>query len=271
MFHHITAVVKNFLRNGKTQNCIDSLLRWYPGIKIMVVDDSYEDYREKIKPYYKELIKKGHKVIYTPFDLGISFGRNLAIENIETQYVLIGDNDFVYNEHSGVDRMKKVLDDISDLDVICGGITENGVDLHYEGFMQRLKDGAGVYYLRNTALDHNKCEWKNVGTNQYAMVDLGFNYFLMRRSAYPRMSWAPEIKVSLEHTFGMFRAKKNGIRMAYLRNAFVTNDASTEGMHEDYPKFRKRFVGWDVFCRELEVEYGIDFDGARGDYKLYGN
>jgi len=278
----ITAVIKNFLRNGKTENCANSLINTYPGIKIVIVDDSYPKYREEIKPFYKKLEDNGHKVIYTPFDIGVSLGRNIGIENVNTEYILIGDNDFVYKHNSGVERMASVLDSRKNVDIVCGGIIEDYVvhgeivkhnkEMHYEGFVERELDEHKTPYLKYTSLDLERCNWERVDDDiLITPIDLGFNYFLMRTNAYPRISWTPEIKVSLEHTDGMLRAKQNGLKMVYLKDAFVLNDIKEDGAHKDYAKFRNRFVGWDIFCKNWDVEYGIDFHGHRGDYTTYGH
>jgi glycosyltransferase involved in cell wall biosynthesis len=278
---NITAVIKNFLRNGKTRNCIDSLLGTYPGIKIIVIDDSYPEYRKEILGTYENLEKMGHKVILTPFDVGVSLGRNIGLENVKTDYTLVGDNDFVYDKRAGVDRMASVLYSRKDIDIVCGGILEdrlvNGdvverdVEMHYEGFVSRRLDSNNIHYLKYEALNHNTCQWDSVANKHFfTPIEMGFNYFLMRTAAYPKFSWSPEIKVSLEHSDGMLRAKKNGLKMVYLKDAFVKNDITKDGTHPEYYGFRKRFVGWDVFCKNWGVEYGIDFGGGRGDYTTYG-
>lgn len=258
--NNITAVIKSFLRNNKTRACIDSLLKTYPGIKVIVIDDSYPEYRAEMDSYYNDLKKKGHQVIYAPFDIGISAGRNWALENITTEYTLIGDNDFIYTKEAGVDRMKEVLESRKDIDVVCGGIIEEGNKLFYEGFMKRGVDDAQKGFLKYTLLDHKSCLWEHVKKNRITRIDIGFNYFLMRTSMYPQTFWCPDIKIKCEHSDFFLRLQNHGRRCVYLEDAFAINDASFEDNHPDYGKFRGRKNDCATFGKNWKLDYAIGFD-----------
>lgn len=267
--NRVTAVVKNFLRNEKTINCIDSLLSTYKGIKVIVIDDGPKEYQEKILDYYRKIEGLGHKVILTDFDIGLSQGRNLALENIETEYALIGDNDFVYDEKSGVDKMLSVMNDRRDIDILCGGVFENEKERHYEGFMEIRTDNAGAKYLGYTPLDYKNCRWEDVGGSQVTKIDLGFNYFLMKSSIYPKMSWPKDIKVAFEHSTSFYLARQKGVNIYYIKNCFVLHDKTPFPEAQKYYQFRSRRSDWFKHKNLLGIEYAIDFNGNRGDEKTY--
>ena len=262
--NRITFLIKSFLRDTRTENCVASIEKFYPESKIFIIDDGYKT--ERNEKFYKEVEEKGHKVLWLPeFDMGISVGRNRALENIKTEYTLVGDNDFVYTKDSGVERMLEVLEARPDIDIVCGGIFENGKHWHYEGFVDIETDKDGKRWFKYTNLSEN-AEYEQVGRNFITKIDLGFNYFLMRTKAYPGIKWDEDIKVSFEHTSGMYRAKLNGIKMFYLKDAYVNNDTSQEGNHPDYLKFRRRKGDFVTFSKLWDVDYAIDFHGSRFDF-----
>ncbi|KAK3519130.1 hypothetical protein QTP70_018843 [Hemibagrus guttatus] len=110
----VTIATKTFLRYDKLQDLIDSIRQFYPTITIIIADDS-----EHPKPVTGPYIE-----YYTmPFKKGWFAGRNLAISQVTTKYVLWVDDDFIFTSKTRLEKMVDVLENTS-LDMVGGAVRE---------------------------------------------------------------------------------------------------------------------------------------------------
>ncbi|XP_011902204.1 PREDICTED: beta-1,4 N-acetylgalactosaminyltransferase 2 [Cercocebus atys] len=138
----VTIATKTFLRPHKLMIMLRSIREYYPDLTVIVADDSK-------KPLE---IKDNHVEYYTmPFGKGWFAGRNLAISQVTTKYVLWVDDDFLFNEKTKIEVLVDVLEK-TELDVVGGSVlgnvfqfkllleqSENGACLHKRtGFFQPL-------------------------------------------------------------------------------------------------------------------------------------
>jgi glycosyltransferase involved in cell wall biosynthesis len=117
---NVTIVIKTFQRKKSLMNLLDSILKYYPELKIIVIDDSLFDYKRQITLKYNSL-----DLIYirSKFDIGISHGRRLLIESVTTKYFLQCDDDFEFYEDSNIELALEYLEN-NKLDVVGGDIFE---------------------------------------------------------------------------------------------------------------------------------------------------
>ncbi|KAL0597584.1 Beta-1,4 N-acetylgalactosaminyltransferase 2 [Plecturocebus cupreus] len=138
----VTIATKTFLRPHKLMIMLRSIREYYPDLTVIVADDSE-------KPLE---IKDNHVEYYTmPFGKGWFAGRNLAISQVTTKYVLWVDDDFLFNNETKIEVLVDVLEK-TELDVVGGSVlgnvfqfkllleqSENGACLHKRtGFFQPL-------------------------------------------------------------------------------------------------------------------------------------
>uniref|UniRef100_A0A2K6LGG3 Beta-1,4 N-acetylgalactosaminyltransferase n=1 Tax=Rhinopithecus bieti TaxID=61621 RepID=A0A2K6LGG3_RHIBE len=138
----VTIATKTFLRPHKLMIMLRSIREYYPDLTVIVADDSK-------KPLE---IKDNHVEYYTmPFGKGWFAGRNLAISQVTTKYVLWVDDDFLFNKETKIEVLVDVLEK-TELDVVGGSVlgnvfqfkllleqSENGACLHKRtGFFQPL-------------------------------------------------------------------------------------------------------------------------------------
>src|SRR5688572_11973908 len=140
----VTAIIKTFLRNDYLKRCVDSMLLQYPDIRIGIADDGYPDpagksIKERIpewkREWYAKLGEAGHFVISMPFDSGLCAGRNELVSMARTEFVLVGDDDFAYDQRARVERMVQFLDEHPEIDLIGGRIIQDGIPRDYQGFI----------------------------------------------------------------------------------------------------------------------------------------
>ncbi|XP_006214364.2 beta-1,4 N-acetylgalactosaminyltransferase 2 isoform X1 [Vicugna pacos] len=111
----VTVATKTFLRPHKLKTMIQSIRQYYPDLTVIVADDS----KEPLK------INDNHVEYYTmPFGKGWFAGRNLAISQVTTKYVLWVDDDFIFNNKTKIEVLVDVLEK-TELDVVGGSVLGN--------------------------------------------------------------------------------------------------------------------------------------------------
>ncbi|XP_036307210.1 beta-1,4 N-acetylgalactosaminyltransferase 2 [Pipistrellus kuhlii] len=111
----VTIATKTFLRPHKLKTMLRSLREHYPDLTVIVADDSKEPL--KISDSHVE-----HYVM--PFGKGWFAGRNLAISQVTTKYVLWVDDDFLFTNQTKIERLVDVLEK-TELDVVGGSVLGN--------------------------------------------------------------------------------------------------------------------------------------------------
>ncbi|KAM3878135.1 LOW QUALITY PROTEIN: beta-1,4 N-acetylgalactosaminyltransferase 1 [Diretmus argenteus] len=97
----VTIATKTFLRYDKLQDLIDSVRRYYPTVTIVIADDS-ENPQAVSGPYIEHYIM--------PFGKGWFAGRNLAVSQVTTKYVLWVDDDFIFTSNTKLEKLVDVLE-----------------------------------------------------------------------------------------------------------------------------------------------------------------
>ncbi|XP_010746142.2 beta-1,4 N-acetylgalactosaminyltransferase 1a isoform X2 [Larimichthys crocea] len=110
----VTIATKTFLRYDKLQDLIDSIRKYYPTVTIVIADDN-----EQPQP-----VTGPHIEHYTmPFGKGWFAGRNLAVSQVATKYVLWADDDFIFTANTKLEKMVDILEKTT-LDLVGGAVKE---------------------------------------------------------------------------------------------------------------------------------------------------
>jgi len=109
----VTVLVKTFERPVCLRRLVASIRRYYPSIPIVVVDDS----REPLDPAPDGVTRYFH----LPFNsAGLAGGRNFGLRHVETEYVLISDDDMVFGRKTDLGKLLATLE-TTPFDVVsCG-------------------------------------------------------------------------------------------------------------------------------------------------------
>jgi hypothetical protein len=92
------------------------VLRSHCNFRIVVLDDSFE-MSKKIEFEINDLDVELHRV--HPPDIGLSAGRNMLLEKVESDRFLLMDSDFVLKDPDGIKKLSKVMDE-TDADIVGG-------------------------------------------------------------------------------------------------------------------------------------------------------
>uniref|UniRef100_A0A9J8BI65 Beta-1,4 N-acetylgalactosaminyltransferase n=1 Tax=Cyprinus carpio carpio TaxID=630221 RepID=A0A9J8BI65_CYPCA len=110
----VTIATKTFLRYDKLQDLINSIRQFYPTITIVIADDT-EEPKPVTGPYIEHFIM--------PFGKGWFAGRNLAVSQVATKYVLWVDDDFIFTSSTKLEKMVDILERTT-LDLVGGAVRE---------------------------------------------------------------------------------------------------------------------------------------------------
>uniref|UniRef100_A0AAV2LYL7 Glycosyltransferase 2-like domain-containing protein n=1 Tax=Knipowitschia caucasica TaxID=637954 RepID=A0AAV2LYL7_KNICA len=110
----VTIATKTFLRYEKLKDLIESVRKFYPTVTIVIADDNQHP-QPVIGPHIEQYIM--------PFGKGWFAGRNLAVSQVTTKYVLWVDDDFYFTSNTKLDKMVDILEKTT-LDLVGGAVRE---------------------------------------------------------------------------------------------------------------------------------------------------
>lgn len=244
----VTAVIKTFLRDKSLFHCVRTLRAQYPDMPIIVADDGYCTHEKGTK--LKEMGVT--KYIELPWNRGLSTGRNVLIDEVETPYVLMCEDDFGFVEESHIERLRK-LTGVAD---IAAGIVFNAQHwaCHGDGVGW---DSFGGCFTRVDGKPHRTGftgQQKVYEGVTYEVADFVLNFFVARTESLKKVRWDESLRLAFEHMDFFLRAQTAGLRTVRTLEAQVVH-REVDDVHnpeyqkhrEDYEKYRPLFAKkWGV-------------------------
>ncbi|XP_019622995.1 PREDICTED: beta-1,4 N-acetylgalactosaminyltransferase 1-like [Branchiostoma belcheri] len=142
----VTIITKTFLRYLSVRLLLHSIQKYYPKMRIVVADDSrpIEDLQSEHVDHY-----------VMPFASGWFGGKNLAVSQVTTPYLLWLDDDFVFYEETKLEVMVEVLDN-SNLDLVSGSIGKESLVVTKVVLVPGEKHDDGACILYKTDQNYGK-------------------------------------------------------------------------------------------------------------------
>ncbi|MDN7241676.1 glycosyltransferase [Planococcus sp. N028] len=232
---NITIIIKTFNRKYALWRLLDSIEYYYPSLPIVIVDDSKKNYMKETKKRFAAL---NIRYIVTSFDIGLSKGRNILIENVNTKYFLLCDDDLEFDERTKIGTAINILE--NNKAAVVGGTMYNRfkIDTLF-AFLWALKKPSrfidvfkkteqvsvynGIFEIENKDVilrtEHNSANYSH--DNVYK-TDITHNFFIADTSKIKTIrGWQPEeVKVG-EHQAFFLRLKREGLTVFYTPNLGV--------------------------------------------------
>ncbi|CBY30880.1 unnamed protein product [Oikopleura dioica] len=183
----LTIVTKTYLRYPCLNTLLDSVFEKYPGITVIVADDSpSSEFQEIDKTKYPTV--KHYKL---PESEGWFAGRGLAISQVRTKYFLWVDDDFIFNSHTDLEYMINVADK-SGYDIVGGGVSSDkrNVWAERDHFVVE-RDSEGFCYHRVRFSNEIKLPGFE---DECLVVDVLLNFFLGRTATAGRIRMDPNFE-----------------------------------------------------------------------------
>jgi len=180
----LTAVVKTFERPETLKRLLDSLFRLYPRMRVIVADDSREPTEDPRV-----------RTIRLPFDSGVSAGRQAALEAVETPYLLLLDDDFVFYRETDLEAAMAIMEREPRIDIM-GGRVVNLPSMRSNDYRW-----ARLYPTKARSL---VSPGSMIGGLE--VYDKVANFYIARTDSLKKVGWDPRIK-RLDHADFFTRAK----------------------------------------------------------------
>ncbi|XP_063549934.1 beta-1,4 N-acetylgalactosaminyltransferase 1 isoform X3 [Gorilla gorilla gorilla] len=222
----VTIATKTFLRYDRLRALITSIRRFYPTVTVVIADDSDKPERVSgpyvehyLMPFGKLLAFRKHSKVWrriqaekgrgrerkvaegrvlflqppqphTPFCQGWFAGRNLAVSQVTTKYVLWVDDDFVFTARTRLERLVDVLER-TPLDLVGGAVREiSGFATTYR---QLLSVEPGAPGLGNCLRQRRGFHHELVGFPGCVVTDGVVNFFLARTDKVREVGFDPRL------------------------------------------------------------------------------
>jgi GT2 family glycosyltransferase len=217
----VTFGITAFERPQHLVKLVDSVLRYYPSARIIVADNGHE----------KAALPPQVEVLNLPHDCGLSAARNALIDRLETEFLLILEEDFEVLDETRIERFIAVLDHDDEIGFVGGSLYQDGRKLEYAVDMYRFRE---TFCMEPSRRDVRITP----GGEIYRPCDMCFNFGLIRREMLREHRWPEELKLA-EH-WAYFEAVKRGARwrVAHCDQVRARHDRS--GRSETYLRYRSR-------------------------------
>ena len=224
----VTLGIKTFMRPHKLEKCLASVRRFYSDIKVIVADDSKDDF----KIQNREICKRFSGVDYLEldWDVGLSAGRNAMVKACQTKYYITMDDDSIVKAETNLKLFYNFLQK-KDNFVLIGGKCKTRPSFvctysHYSADKTRL------YYF-NT----ERGQISGSGGTKALRTDRVMNFFMARTEKLLENLWDEDLKLC-EHNNFFIRAWKKKWKIAYTPMVVLFEDMSRGGV---YLKYRNRY------------------------------
>lgn len=226
----VTMMIKTMLRPGKLRACLESIQTHYPTMPIIILDDSPQPYPDVARdiPQVRQ---------YQTFTdhLGTGACYNWALDHIETDFMLLGDDDFVFTEETKVELLRQVVrDDLVDL---CGGAVRNTGGNWLANYVGDLFIGDAPSGRPKKALYFNQVDVRQL--TELTVATCIPNFWVCRSEIVRRVRWDPALKVCRHEDF-FLRLAQMGFVAAYLPWVVVDHDPGPDQDGGNSAEFHRR-------------------------------
>lgn len=274
----ITIIIKTFERKNMLIKLLKSIEEYFPNIPIIVVDDSKNNYYSAIRNKFKNM---NLQYIVEDYNIGLSKGRNVLINNVKTKYFLLCDDDFVFDERTNIELALKLYNKYN-LDIL-GGAVYNRIALDsLFSILWIIKDPRrlkkvlkkeefvsvynGKFEINNKEilLKANRAYTDFLNDEVYS-TEICSNFFIGNTKKIKNIGgWTPELLKVGEHEFFFYKAKLNNLSIGYTPLFGVRHYPKKTF---NYMKFRFRAEEYfKEACKEADLESFKVYDINRENY-----
>jgi glycosyltransferase involved in cell wall biosynthesis len=213
----LTAVIKTFDRPDACRRLIASIREQFPSLPIIVADDGKTPLGEGDYEYLR-----------LPFDVGLSAGRNAAVDRVRTPYLWLFDDDHSLLPNTDLSRAIGLLVDKA-LDVVGARVWNE--HRNKEGMWRGVYEPVGRrLHVHPGVLSHH---------DGYSRVHLTEMCFLARTEVVSNHPWHAADKIGGCNHWGFFyRLYLAGAAVGIAHDLWVMHDKPPGSTH--YRAFRER-------------------------------
>ena len=212
----LSIAISTFERSACALRLVASIREHYPDLDIIVVDDSASAHRAALTPLLRV---NDLRLLYLPYDSGLSAKRNCAVRACDTELIAMFDDDFLVTPATDLARLVAVIDD--GLDVVSCTVEHTIPYLH-----RFRRDGATLHEERG-----------EVGSYRgHPLYGLLLNAFVARTAAIRAVPWDPGLKM---HEHGDWFLRVAHLKKTHCADVSIDHRRESPG---DYAGLRRAQV-----------------------------
>lgn len=212
----VTVVVATIGRDEAMIRFVGSVRTRYPTLAILVADQN--EPTDEMRERYE---RHGCEVLWLPYDCGLAFARNRALERVRTPYVLLADDDFVFTGETNVEAALSVMDAAADLGFLGGSLIDARDDHDGPRLLRKWEKRFVVCDAARTLIslpiDYLPMQERVVAGHRIYECDMTSNWGLLRTRVFEDVQWDERIKINGEHEdFFLALQARTDWNVAYL-------------------------------------------------------
>ena len=191
MRENVTFIYKSFERQKQARKLYRSIQSYYPGVKVIIADDSKTPL---------ELQDEHAEVIHLPFNSGLSFGLNRALQKVTTPYVVRMDDDELLTLRTCFEKHLRFLMNNSQVDLV-------GVLPLSAPWCESLSKVKKLYYAQSMQEAPRRLKVPHMTrlSDNYIVLGKVPNIFIARTEQLKRVGYDDHIRM-IDHNDFFYRA-----------------------------------------------------------------
>lgn len=263
----IAIVMTTFIREDKLKNSIESLLktfggvnRYQPWIRIYVGEQG--DVSNNKKVLYDNLVSLGHQIITLPYNCGLSYARNYLISQTKEPYILVADDDYIFDEKTNFEPMINLLLLNKEIGIVGGALNDRET-IPLRLYIDKVRNNTinRLTYIAKPAVYLESIPTIKQKSYRYFKTEMVPNFFLAKREMFNDIQWDNELKL-VEHSDFFLRLKTTKWKVLFTPDTIVQHHP--ENNSEVYNSFRDSKIGKNclVGMTKFRQKYNISPSNA---------
>ncbi|MFA5154232.1 MAG: glycosyltransferase, partial [Clostridia bacterium] len=241
----LAIIIPTFLREEKLINCVTSILkthgeanRFQSFFKIYIGEQG--DVSPNKQQFYNKLDELGHIVCKLPYNAGLSYTRNYLISQTKEPYILVIDDDYIFNEMSYFEPFFRILLEDENIGLV-GGKLNNQEQQPTQILVEQSKNEINSLVFILSPIKYSKSK-KTLTQKSYDYFESEYilNFFLAKREVFNDIAWDNELKL-VEHSDFMLRLKSTKWKVCYTPDIMIEHHP--ENNSEEYKSYRDAKTG----------------------------
>jgi hypothetical protein len=227
-------LVKSFQRHAMLLRYIRSVRRFYPDMQIRIADDSFRKKSETNRIVEKICRMPGVSWHSMPYDSGLSAGRNLCVRETPAEFVIVTDDDFIFEECTSLEALLLLLANV-DVEFVGGLVRTDGrVAQNWVGdFSVHPKRKQRTLLMKPPSSKPER-----FAGIRFQRCNITYNFFAARREYLLAHPWDDQYKISNEHIDSFWTWWEAGAGVAYTIDCICGHDS--RGNTKAYREKRRR-------------------------------
>jgi len=238
--NNFTICIKTIYRSNLLKENIKSIRKIYPNVKIIIADDSDDEYKIKNKNTMQEASKNDKNITYIPlpYDAGLSKGRNECVKRVKTEFTIITDDSrFLVSENEIIQNIIKYMK-TKNIEIITGFIKgrpkeHSSYISNFDYCMDKNKNRISKKEIKKIIKEKGTIFIKKKKINniskfrelEFQDINMGVNCFIAKTNTLKNNKWdekrgTNETKTNTEHEDFFLRLWLNNVKINYCKNFY---------------------------------------------------